>query len=101
MRHERPRVFPVAQHRDAIAKAEHFRNAMRDEEDREAALLELVNDGEEMIDLPVGQRRRRLIEHEDLAVERERARDLYELAERRRQLIHRRVRGHRHMQLRQ
>ena len=79
-RRERADVRAVAQHRDAIAQPEDLRQPVRHVEQRHAARLELLDDREQVIGLRVGQRRRRLVEHEDAAVERERARHLQELA---------------------
>ena len=71
---------PSRRHRDAIAQPEHFRQAMRHIDDRRAAALQLAQHVEQMIRFRVGERGGRLVEHEDLAIERQRARHLQQLA---------------------
>ncbi len=77
---ERADVGAVAQHGDAIAEPEHLGQPVRDIEQRRPALLQLLEHREQMVRFRIGQRRRRLVEDEDAAVERERAGDLQELA---------------------
>ena len=57
----------VAQHRDAVADLVHLVEEVRDEQDRDAALLELADDAEELGHLVEVEARGRLVEHEHLA----------------------------------
>ena len=83
-------VLPVAKHRHGPAQAEHFGQAMRHVDEGDAAAAELLEDGEEVVHLGVGERGGRLVQDEDLAVERERPGDLEQLLLRRAEARHRR-----------
>ena len=63
--------FAVAQHGDAIAQPEYFRQAMRHVQQRRAAALQLAQDVEQVIRFRIRERGGRLVEHQDLAVERQ------------------------------
>ena len=92
-------IGAVTKHRDPIAEPEHFGQPVRHVEQRDAAGLEPLEDGEEMVRFGVGQRGGRLVEHEDLALEGERAGDLEQLAVRYRQGVARGVWRDRQVQL--
>ena len=95
---ERADVLPVAKDRHAVAQPEHFGQAMRDVENRDAALSQIVEHAEEMIRFGRGERGRRLVEHQHAAFERERAGHLHELAVRGRQMFHPGVRRQREVE---
>jgi len=57
---------PVAQDRDAIADLEHLLEVMGHVHDRVALVAELMDAGEQRLGLALGQRRRRLVEDQDL-----------------------------------
>ena len=69
----------VAQHRDAVADLVHLVEEVRDEQDRDAALLELADDAEELGHLVEVEARGRLVEDEHPDVDRDRPRDRDEL----------------------
>ena len=98
---ERPGVLAVAQHGHPIAEAKDLRKPMRHVEDRHAAVAQVVQDAEQVVGLGGRQRRGRLVEHEDAAIEGERPGDLHELAVRGGQPLHRRLRRERQMQARE
>ena len=69
----------VAQHRDPVADLVDLIEEVRHEQDRDAALLQLADDAEELGHLVEVEARRRLVEHEHLDVDRDRAGDGDEL----------------------
>ena len=69
----------VAQHRHPLADLEHLMQPVRDVNDGDAFCLELLDDGEEPLDLRRRQCRRRLVQHEELAVIAQRLGDLDQL----------------------
>ena len=77
----------IAQHGDAIAQPEHFRQPMRHIDDGRAAALQLAQHVEQVIRFRVGERGGRLVEHEDLAIESQRPGDLQQLAMRGREVF--------------
>ena len=87
---DRSRVDPlaVAQDGDLIADAEDLVHLVRDVDDPAAAILQLLNDAEEMVDLLLGQRGGGLVHDDDLRVVRERLGDLDHLHLRNRQIGH-------------
>jgi hypothetical protein len=97
----RPRahVPAVAEHRDPLAHAEDLLHAVRDVEQRDPPAPDLLEDREQVVRLRVGQRRRRLVEHEDAALEGQRAGDLEELPVRGRQRLGNRVGRDRQVEL--
>ena len=60
------RQLAVAQHGDAIGELEHLVEVVRDVHDRHAPLLQAVDDLEQAVDIVARQRRRRLVEHEQV-----------------------------------
>jgi hypothetical protein len=99
--HERLHEAAVAQDGDAIAQAEHVGQPVRHVDDRHAGARQVAEDVEQMVSFRRRQRRRRLVEREQAAVERERAGDLEQLAMRDRQRLHRRVRRDRQLETRE
>ena len=57
-------VVAVAQHRDLVGNLEHFFEVVRHVEDRNATLLEPANRLEQALHIGAGQRRSRLVEHQ-------------------------------------
>src|SRR5262249_7721034 len=70
-----------------IAEAKYLGKPVRNVDDRDACGLQAVQNPEQLLRLCGGQRGRRLVESEDAAVERERARDLEQLTMRERQSV--------------
>ena len=91
----------VAQHGNAVAQSEYFRHPVRHVEQRHPPTLGLIQDAEQVIRLGVGQGCRRLVEHEDSAIERQRPGDLQQLPVGGRQRLDWRVGGDRQVQPRQ
>ena len=58
----------VAQHRDAVAEREHLGHAVRDVDDGDAVGLQPRDQREQQLGLAVGQRRGRLVHHQDARV---------------------------------
>ena len=81
---ERPRELglqaPVAQHRDAIRQRLDLAQPVRDVEDRDPALAQPPHDPEQPLGLRGGQRRGRLVEHEQPRRARQRPRQRDQLA---------------------
>ena len=77
----RPRAHdaPVAQHGHAVGHGDDLLEAVRDVDDRDAALLEALDDLKQRVDLAVGERGGRLVHDQDARVLRERLGDLDEL----------------------
>ena len=71
---------PVAEHGDAVGDAEDLVEAVGDIDDADAARAEAPERVEEMLDVGLGQRRRRLVEDEDVGLDGERAADRDERA---------------------
>ena len=69
----------VAEDRDALAEREDLLEPVRDEEDGDAGLVQRSGDLEEPVDLDRGERRGRLVHHDDSGVEREGLGDLDQL----------------------
>ena len=69
-----------AQHGDVVGDREHLIEAMAHEQQRDPARAQLAQAREQVLHVVLGQRRRRLVEHQDAGVLRERTRDLDELA---------------------
>ncbi len=79
----------VAQHRDAVAEREHLRETVRDVDDRDAALPQPPDDGEQPLGLAIGQCGGRLVHHQDARVLRQRLGDLDHLLLRDAERVHR------------
>jgi hypothetical protein len=60
----------VAQHDDAVGDLLNLLHLMRDVAHADAVLLELADDPEQLVHFLIGERRGRLIEHEDAGFER-------------------------------
>ncbi len=60
--------LPVAQDADVVGDLEHFVEVVRDVEDGDAAFLEALDGAEEPLDIGAGQRRRRLVEDEQVSL---------------------------------
>src|SRR5215831_10823450 len=71
---------PVAQDRDAVGDAEDFVHPVRDVDQAESALGEPTEQFEEQFDLMRFERRRGLVQDEQLRLDRQRLRDLDDLA---------------------
>ena len=69
-------MLAVAQHRDPVGEQQGLLDRVRDEDDRDPALLQRAHEVEEVVLLLGGQRRRRLVENDDLRLMQHRARDL-------------------------
>ena len=69
-------MLAVAQHRDAVGEQQRLFESMRDEDDRDAALLEIADEVEEVFLLLRRQRCGRLVEDDDLGAVQNRACDL-------------------------
>ena len=80
----------VAQHRHAVAEREHFGHAMRDVDDRHAVGLSAIM-REQPLDLGLGERRGRLVHHQDARVLRQRLGDFDHLLLRDAERVHERV----------
>ena len=85
-------VAPVAEHRAVVGKLGDLMHAMRNVDDRHPVLSQLLEHGENLLDVGGGQRRGRLVEDQDLGVAGERLGDLDHLAPGQRELASRRVR---------
>ena len=85
--------LPVAQHGDIVGKRDHVRQNVGDVDHRLAGLAQSSDQREEALGFACGQRRRRLVEDDDLGIELERARGLDQLALAGRKAVERRVRG--------
>jgi hypothetical protein len=70
----------VPQDGDPVGDLEHFGQPVRDVDDGDARLGEVADDLEQAMRLSVGERRRRLVEQEDVNVGRQGLRDLDELS---------------------
>ena len=84
-------VLAVLQHRDAVADGEDLAQAVGDVDHPEPALAQPAQQVEQHLDLVLGQRGGRLVEHEQARVERERLDDLDDLLLRGREPAHERV----------
>ncbi len=69
----------VLEHGDAVREREDLAQAVRDVEHPDAPLLQAPHEREQQLDLVVGERGGRLVEHEDARVERARLDDLDDL----------------------
>ena len=78
-------VPAVAQDRDAVADRVHLVEEVRHEQDRHAAITELTDDGEQLLDLGGIEARRRLVEDEHLRIGDHRTADRHQLLHRQRQ----------------
>ncbi len=78
-REHRVDVLPVAHHRHPVRDDLELLEAMRDVDDPVAALAQDPGDPEQLVDLRLGERRRRLVHDQDIRVEGERLRDLHHL----------------------
>ena len=74
-----PDELAVAHHRDAIAQRRDLVEAVRDVDERRAGGAALAHEREQALDLAVGERGGRLVEHDHARVIGERARDLEHL----------------------
>ena len=70
---------PIAQHGHALADRKDLLQAVGDEDDRDAVLAQALDDAEQPRDLSGGERRGRLVHHDDAGVERQRLADLDDL----------------------
>ena len=70
----------VAEHLHPVGDLAHLLEAVRDVDQRHAALAQAVHEGEEAVDLLGRERRRRLVEDQAACLVRERARDFDYLA---------------------
>ncbi len=84
-------VAAVAQHRHAMADAEHLVHPVRDVDDGYALRCQAGDRGEELADFPLTQGRRGLVHHQQPGIVRERARHFHHLLLRQPQAVHRRV----------
>ena len=87
-----PHELAVAEHREAVADLVHLVEEVRDEEDRDALLLQRADDAEELGDLVGVEARGRLVEDEHLRLHVDRAGDRDELLHRERVVAEQRVR---------
>ena len=69
-------MLAVAHHRDAVGDQQRLLQRVADEDDRDAALLQPLDEREELVLLLGRQRRRRLVEDDHLRIVVHRARDL-------------------------
>ncbi len=90
---ERPDHDAVAQHHDAVGAMLDFAQPVRDEDDADAAGLQVRDDGEEARGLRDREARCRLVHDDDAAVERQRLDDLEQLPLREREVGDRRLGG--------
>ena len=65
----------VAEHRDPVGDAENLVEAMRDIDDPDAACPEPPQRREQPLDVGIGKCRRRLVEHKDVGLHRQRPAD--------------------------
>ena len=73
---QRRDVAPVAHHRHAVRDLLELLEPVRDVDDPDAVRTEVPDDPEQLVDLRVGERRRRLVHHQDGGIERQRLGDL-------------------------
>ena len=85
------RELPVPKNGHPVAEAKDFGQPVRDAQDRHAPASQIVQHAKQVVGFGRRQRGRWLVEHEHATIERERARDLHELAVGRRQVLHRRL----------
>src|SRR5690606_1670302 len=76
---QRAYIGAVAQHAASVGQAINLFHTVADVDDRDAFLLEIVDDLEELLRLPRRQRRRRLVHDDDTGVGAKRACDLDKL----------------------
>ncbi len=81
-------ALPVAHHAHPVGDLHDLDQPVRHVDDADALRLEPLEQAEQVADLVVGQRRGRLVEHEDLDLPRQRLGDLHELALRRAEVAH-------------
>ncbi len=94
----RRHVAAVAQHRHAMADAEHLVHPVRDVDDRHAARCQARDRGEQLADFPLAQGRCRLVHHQQPGIVRQRPRHFHHLLLRQPEAVHRRVAIDRHAQ---
>src|SRR6266498_1240590 len=78
----------VAEHRDGLAHLVHLLQVMRDEQERDPGRAQRLHPGEEPVDRGGVELRGRLVQDDEARPERQRSRDLHELA-----LLHREIAG--------
>jgi hypothetical protein len=79
---ESPNLLAIAQDGERVTKRPHLPQAVRNEDHHGAVGLELSDDTAEPIDIVAGECRCRLVEQQDLGLQRNRLNDLDLLAER-------------------
>ena len=79
--HRRARrdILAVAQHRHAVGDREHFLQLVADKDDRDAVIAQLFEQLEQRGGLVLGDRGRRLVQQQDLGLQRQRFGDLDDL----------------------
>jgi hypothetical protein len=76
-------VSSISEHCNPVAQSKHFGQPMRHIQQRRPSLLQCSEDCEQVVGFSIRQRGGRLVEDEDLAVERQRSGHLQQLAVRR------------------
>jgi hypothetical protein len=69
-------LLAEVEHRDGVADAHHHVHVVLDEDHGDAVVADLADDGHQLLDVGRGQAGGRLVEQQQLRVERQRARDL-------------------------
>jgi len=69
----------VAKHKIGFANFKNLRHLVGNVDEANALLLQLAHDDEQVFDFPVGQRRRRLVHNNQVALKQKRPGDLHQL----------------------